>query len=172
MRARLLALATGLLVVGGFPLARILAATADPAAGDLDLSDAWAWLPVVLAGLASSAAVFFWCLHRDTAGSLREVATHGDFEYHDAMLQRMVVARMALDLDEPDRAGQVLDTVIESASDVVTSFVDPRDPALPLRDRAGSGVDRRIRNRRASSCSVREQGVGTPLGTTSRGVRE
>ncbi len=60
-RARLTALTAGLLVVAGFPLLRIVVArSSHPTSGALDLSGAWAWPPVVLAGLAASAAVFFW----------------------------------------------------------------------------------------------------------------
>jgi hypothetical protein len=96
----------------------------DPGVGDLDLSDAWAWPPVAVAGLASSAAVYFWCLHRAAIQGASAATSHATFEYHDSMLQRMVVARMALDLDEPDRASEVLDGVIESATGAVTAFAD------------------------------------------------
>lgn len=133
MRTRLLALTSGFLVLVGLPLVRFVARATDPGPGDLDLSDAWDWPPVVVAGLATSAAVFFWGLNRDSAGRARVTAVHESFAYHDAMLQRMVVARMALDLDEPDRAGLVLDTVIESASVVVTSLVGAHAEALPAR---------------------------------------
>lgn len=143
MRARLLALAAGLLVVVGFPLVRLLGRWRDPAPGDLDLSDAWSWTPVVAAGLATSAAVFFWCLHRDAVR--RERAVHETFEYHDAMLQSVVVAKMALELDEPARAGVVLDGVIASGSDVVTSFHRPRRGVAPGSGHSRSGVDRRTR---------------------------
>lgn len=134
MRTRLLAVTAGFVVLVVLPLVRLVAAVQDPGPGDLDLSDAWAWPPVVVAALATSAAVFFWGLHRDSADALRATAVHESFAYHDAMLQRMVVARMALDLDEPDRAGQVIDTVIESASGVVTSFVGAGATALPAPD--------------------------------------
>ena len=133
MRARLLALTSGLVVLIGFPLGRWVARAVHPAPGDLDLSDAWAWTPVVLAGLATSAAVLLWCRHRESLVATSRPGVHESFAYHDAMLQRMVVARMALDLDEPDRAGQVLDTVIESASGVITSLVGGQAGTLPGR---------------------------------------
>jgi hypothetical protein len=128
MRSRLLALAAGLLVVVGFPLVRLVGRTSDPAPGDLDLSDAWSWAPVIAAGLATSAAVFFWSLHRDSAR--RERAPYETFEYHDRMLQSVLVVRMALELDEPARAERVLDGVIASAGEVVTAFVDQRGEKL------------------------------------------
>jgi hypothetical protein len=130
-RARVLALVVGLLVVVGYPAVRILARATDPASGALDLGDAWAWPPVGVAGLATSAAVYFWCLHRDAERGDRVSAVHETFAYHDAMLQSVVTARMALDLDEPVRAGQVLVGVIESASYVITSFVDPGADVIP-----------------------------------------
>lgn len=87
MRARLAALVAGLLVVAGFPLLLIIARSTEPASGDLDLSQAWAWPPVVLAGLATSAAVYFWLAQRDRVRAVRASAGHATFEYHDEMLQ-------------------------------------------------------------------------------------
>lgn len=133
MRARLSAIGAGLLVMLGYPLVQFAARATDPAAGDLDLSDAWDWPPLVVAGLATAAAVFFRCAHRDAVR--RGAAAHASFEYHDSMLQSVVAARMALDLDETEHAGRVLDGVIVSARDVVTSFVEPRAATLPERAR-------------------------------------
>jgi hypothetical protein len=123
MSARMAASSSGLVVLVGYPLLCLVARGTHVASGDLDLSDAWAWPPLVVAALATSAAVFFWRLRRDESTAGREVFVHESFEYHDAMLQNVVAARMALELDEVGRAGAMLDTVIESASDVVTSLV-------------------------------------------------
>jgi hypothetical protein len=132
MIARLQALTAGLVVMLGFPLARLVARATDPAPGDLDLSDAWGWPPLVLAGLTTSAAVFFWRLQRDAVAG-GTVAAHETFAYHDAMLQKVVTAKMAIDLDEPDLAVEVLDGVIERASHVLTSYVDVGLPGIVKR---------------------------------------
>jgi hypothetical protein len=130
-RARVSALTAGLLVLAGFPFLRVASRAWHAAPGDLDLSEAWSWSSVVVAAVATSAAVFYWCVQRDRDS--RALAVHETFEYHDAMLQKVVTARMALELDENDRAGLVLDGVIESVGDVITSFAEP-----------GTGTDRRI----------------------------
>jgi hypothetical protein len=92
---------------------------------------AWSW-PLALWDIVGAlVAVHYWSLRR-TYGSLMQGAKLFEdlrqreqqaLELNDSVLQGMVVAKMALDLDQPERAHRALTTSIESASRIITDLL-------------------------------------------------
>jgi signal transduction histidine kinase len=91
-------------------------------------------LPTALWDLVGAAiGVYYWTLRR-TYGSLMQGAQLFEdmrarerqaLELHDAVLQGMVVAKMALDLDELEQARSALEASIESASRMISDLLGP-----------------------------------------------
>jgi hypothetical protein len=109
-----------------------------PAFGmDLDqggaMRDAWSWQLAVWDLVGAIVATYYWSLRR-TYGSLMQGAQLFEdmkrreeqaLEINDTILQGIVVARMALDLGDRDRAMAALDSSISSASHLVTDLLGP-----------------------------------------------
>lgn len=91
-------------------------------------------LPTALWDVVGAAiGVYYWTLRR-TYGSLMQGAQLFEdmrarerqaLELHDAVLQGMVVAKMALDLDELEQARSALEASIESASRMISDLLGP-----------------------------------------------
>ena len=106
---------------------------------DLDLEhgvamrDAWTWQLAIWDLVGAVVATYYWTLRRNY-GSLMQGAQLFDdmrrreeqaLEINDSILQGIVVARMALDLGDRDRAMAALDSSISSASHLVTDLLGP-----------------------------------------------
>ena len=106
---------------------------------DLDLEhgvamrDAWTWQLAIWDLVSAVVATYYWTLRR-TYGPLMQGAQLFDdmrrreeqaLEINDTILQGIVVARMALDLGDRDRAMAALDSSISSASHLVTDLLGP-----------------------------------------------
>ncbi len=94
---------------------------------------AWSWQLAVWDLVGAVVATYYWSLRR-TYGSLMQGAQLFEdmlrreeqaLEINDTILQGLVVARMALDLGERDRAVSALDSSIGSASHLVTDLLGP-----------------------------------------------
>ena len=129
---------------------------------DLDLQrgnamrDAWTWQLAIWDLVGAIVATYYWTLRR-TYGSLMQGAQLFDdmkrreeqaLEINDTILQGIVVARMALDLGDRDRAMHALDSSISSASHLVTDLLGPghmpqarmtRSQAATIQPTQGSG---------------------------------
>ncbi len=116
-----------------------------PAFG-LDLSqgntmrDAWGWRLAAWDVGGALVGVYYWTLRRNY-GSLMEGAQLFEdvrkreeqaLELNDNVLQGLVVAKMALDLGDQQRASEALETAIGSASHMITDLLAP--------DRRGSSA--------------------------------
>ena len=109
-----------------------------PAFGlDLDqgnaMRNAWTWQLAVWDLVGAVVATYYWTLRR-TYGSLMQGAQLFEdmkrreeqaLEINDTILQGIVVARMALDLGDRDRAVSALDSSISSASHLITDLLGP-----------------------------------------------
>lgn len=106
---------------------------------DLDLDQgnamrsAWNWQLAIWDLVSAVVAVYYWSLRR-TYGSLMQGAQLFEdmkrreeqaLEINDTILQGIVVARMALDLGDRERALTALDSSIGSASHLVTDLLGP-----------------------------------------------
>jgi hypothetical protein len=97
------------------------------------MRSAWTWQLAVWDLVGAVVATYYWTLRR-TYGSLMQGAQLFDdmrrreeqaLEINDTILQGIVVARMALDLGDRDRAMSALDSSISSASHLVTDLLGP-----------------------------------------------
>jgi len=94
------------------------------------------WLAILLIG----AGVAAYCLRRHH-GSLVQGAQLAEdlrrreqqvLELNDTVLQGLVVAKMALDLEQPVRANEALATSIASASRIITGLLGDQHHSLDL----------------------------------------
>ena len=97
------------------------------------MRSAWSWQLAVWDVVGAVVATYYWSLRR-TYGSLMQGAQLFEdmkrreeqaLEINDTILQGIVVARMALDLGDRDRAMAALDSSISSASHLVTDLLGP-----------------------------------------------
>ena len=87
---------------------------------------------VVTAGVG----VYYWSLRRSYAPLMRGAKLFEDLrqreqqalELNDNVLQGLVVAKLALDLGDPDRARAALDSSIASAGTIITDLLGPDRP--------------------------------------------
>jgi hypothetical protein len=83
--------------------------------------------------LSAAVAVYYWSLRRSYAPLMRGAKLFEDLrqreqqalELNDNVLQGLIVAKMALDLDQPAKAQEALDTAIASASRIITDLLGP-----------------------------------------------
>ena len=94
---------------------------------------AWTWQLAVWDVVGAVVATYYWSLRR-TYGSLMQGAQLFEdmkrreeqaLEINDTILQGIVVAKMALDLGDRERAMGALDSSITSASHLVTDLLGP-----------------------------------------------
>jgi signal transduction histidine kinase len=107
-------------------------AHADTSRG-LAMRYAYDWEMAFWDALSALVAVYYWTLRR-TYGSLMHGAQLFEdmrqrerqaLELNDAVLQGMVVAKMALDLDDRERAASSLEASIRSASQLISDLLGP-----------------------------------------------
>ncbi len=97
------------------------------------MRQAWTWQLAVWDLVGAVVATYYWSLRRTYGDLMRGAQLFEDMlrreeqalEINDTILQGIVVARMALDLDDRDRATSALDSSIASASDLVTDLLGP-----------------------------------------------
>jgi hypothetical protein len=90
----------------------------------------WGWPLVVWSSLTAIAACWYWSLRRSYRSLTMGPQLFDDvrrreqqaLELNDTVLQSLVVAKLALDLDDPERAHRALDSSIAAASKMVTDL--------------------------------------------------
>jgi len=106
----------------------------------LAMRAAWGWPLALWDVVGAIVGVYYWTLRR-TYSSLMEGAQlfqdlrqreQQALELNDTVLQGMVVAQMALDLDQPVRARAALTSSIDSASRIITGLIDGKHTQLDL----------------------------------------
>jgi hypothetical protein len=105
----------------------------------LALRTAWGWPLATWDLLAAAVALYYWSL-RHSFSSLEGAQLFWDYrqreqqalELNDAVLQGLVVAKLALDLEQHAKAQQALTTSIDSASRIITDLLGSKHSTLEL----------------------------------------
>lgn len=106
----------------------------------LALRESWGWPMAVWDAAGALVAIYYWTLRRNYASLDRGAQLFEDvrrreqqaLELNDSVLQGLVVAKMALDLDDPDRAAEALTSSIDSASRIITNLLGSEDFSIAL----------------------------------------
>ena len=106
----------------------------------LALRQAWGWPLAVWDAAGAVVAIYYWSLRRNYSSLDRRAELFEDLrrreqqalELNDSVLQGLVVAKMALDLDDPDRAHEALTTSIDSASRIITNLLGSEQFSIAL----------------------------------------
>lgn len=85
--------------------------------------------------ISAAVGIYYWTLRRTYSSLMRGAALFEDIrqreeqavELNDAVLQGLVVAKLALELDERDRAVDALDTSIASATAMISKLLGAKD---------------------------------------------
>ncbi|MFL6090000.1 MAG: hypothetical protein ACJ71Z_07650 [Aeromicrobium sp.] len=92
---------------------------------------AWGWPLAAWDVIGALCAVYYWTLRRNYSSLMHGAQLFEDLrareqqalELNDSVLQGLVVAKMALDLDQPDRSQEALSASITAASRIITDLL-------------------------------------------------
>jgi len=97
----------------------------------LAMRAAWGWPLAIWDVIGALTAIYYWTLRRSYSSLMHGAQLFDDLrqrerqalELHDSVLQGLVVAKMALDLNQPDRSQAALASSIASASRIITDLL-------------------------------------------------
>jgi len=106
----------------------------------LAMRTAWDWPLALWDVVGAAVAVYYWTLRRNYSSLMQGAKLFEDLrereqqalELNDTVLQGLVVAKMALDLDDPAKAQAALSSSITSASRIITGLLDSHHSPLDL----------------------------------------
>lgn len=106
----------------------------------LAMRAAWDWPLSLWDVVGAVVAIYYWSLRRSYSSLMEGAQLFQDLrqreqqalELNDTVLQGLVVAKMALDLDEPQRAHESLTASIDSASRIITELLGSSYHTLDL----------------------------------------
>ena len=106
----------------------------------LAMRTAWGWPLAIWDVVGMVVAVYYWSLRRNYGSLMQGAQLFQDLrqreqqalELNDAVLQGLVVAKMALDLDQPRKANDALTASIQSASRIITELLGSSHSSLDL----------------------------------------
>ncbi len=106
----------------------------------LAMRTAWGWPLAVWDVVGAVVAAYYWTLRRHYGSLMQGAQLFQDLrqreqqalELNDTVLQGLVVAKMALDLDQPQKANDALTSSIGSASRIITELLGSQHHALDL----------------------------------------
>jgi hypothetical protein len=106
----------------------------------LAMRTAWGWPLAIWDVVGAVVAAYYWTLRRNYGSLMRGAQLFEDLrqreqqalELNDTVLQGLVVAKMALDLDQPGKANEALTASIGSASRIITSLIGSQHHSLDL----------------------------------------
>ena len=106
----------------------------------LAMREAWGWPLATWDVVGALVAAYYWTLRRNYSSLMHGAKLFEDLrlreqqalELNDSVLQGLVVAKMALDLDQPERAQQALTASIDSASKMITELLGSEHQSLKL----------------------------------------
>lgn len=115
----------------------------------LAMRAAWGWPLTTWDIVGAAVAVYYWTLRRNYSSLMEGAQLFDDLrkreqqalELNDSVLQGLVVSKMALDLDDVDRARAALDSSIESASRIITNLLGDEHFNIKLLRSAPASVD-------------------------------
>jgi hypothetical protein len=105
----------------------------------LAMRAAWGWPLASWDVVGALVAVYYWTLRRNYSSLMRGAQLFEDLrqresqalELNDTVLQGLVVAKMALDLNQPDKSQEALTASIAAASSIITGLLgNVEAPAL------------------------------------------
>ena len=94
--------------------------------------------------ITAAVGVYYWTLRRTYSSLMHGAQLFEDLkqreqqalELNDEVLQGIVVAKLALDMDDGDKARSALETAIGSASRIITDLLGPEGRAVEVRSAA------------------------------------
>ncbi len=97
----------------------------------LAMRTAWTWPLAIWDVIGALTAIYYWTLRRNYSSLMNGAQLFEDLrlrerqalELNDTVLQGLVVAKMALDLDQPDRSQEALSSSIAAASKIITDLL-------------------------------------------------
>jgi hypothetical protein len=106
----------------------------------LAMRSAWGWPLATWDVISAVVAVYYWTLRRNYGSLMQGAQLFQDLrqreqqalELNDTVLQGLVVAKMALDLDQPTKANEALTASIASASRIITQLLGSQHHSLDL----------------------------------------
>jgi len=117
----------------------------------LAMRSAWGWPLASWDIIGAVVAVYYWTLRRNYGSLMQGAQLFEDLrqreqqalELNDTVLQGLVVAKMALDLDQPAKANEALTASIGSASRIITGLLGSQHDSLDLLRSVPAAVDAR-----------------------------
>ncbi|CAN5188212.1 hypothetical protein BH09ACT12_BH09ACT12_01570 [soil metagenome] len=130
----------------------------------LSMRDAWGWPLAIWDIVGALVAVYYWTLRRNYGALMEGAQLFEDLrkreqqalELNDSVLQGLVVSKMALDLNDPDKAAAALDTSIASASRIITNLLGSEHFSIELLRSAPAVVDLSNRANAANAANSKE----------------
>jgi succinate dehydrogenase/fumarate reductase cytochrome b subunit len=115
----------------------------------LAMRSAWGWPLALWDVVGALVAVYYWTLRRSYSSLMHGAQLFQDLrlreqqalELNDTVLQGLVVAKMALDLEQPDKAEGALNASIEAASRIITGLLDSHQLSLDLVRSSPAAID-------------------------------
>lgn len=97
----------------------------------LAMRAAWGWPLAIWDVVGAACAVYYWTLRRNYSSLMHGAQLFEDLrarerqalELNDSVLQGLVVAKMALDLNQPGRSQEALTSSIAAASKIITDLL-------------------------------------------------
>jgi len=97
----------------------------------LTMRAAWDWHNAMWDVLTACVGVYYWTLRRQYGSLMRGAALFNDLkererqalQLHDEVVQGLVVAKMALDLDQKDQSREALASTLTSASQIIDDLI-------------------------------------------------
>ena len=106
----------------------------------LAMRAAWDWPLSLWDVVGATVAIYYWSLRRNYSSLMEGAQLFQDLrqreqqalELNDTVLQGLVVAKMALDLNQPDRSQEALTSSITAASRIITDLLGRSQEGIEL----------------------------------------
>ena len=106
----------------------------------LAMRTAWGWPLALWDVVGAVVAIYYWTLRRNYGTLMQGAQLFEDLrqreqqalELNDTVLQGLVVAKMALDLEQPSKANEAVTASITSASRIITELLGSKHHSLDL----------------------------------------
>jgi hypothetical protein len=116
----------------------------------LAMRAAWGWPLAIWDVIGALTAVYYWTLRRNYSSLMHGAQLFEDLrareqqalELNDSVLQGLVVAKMALDLNQPDRSHEALTSSISAASKIITDLLGQGQEGMKLVRSMPADLDR------------------------------
>jgi len=97
----------------------------------LVMREAWDWHNAMWDVITACVGVYYWTLRRHYGSLMRGAALFADLkererqalQLHDEVVQGLVVAKMALDLDQQEQSREALTATLASASQIINELI-------------------------------------------------